>query len=138
MRRSPMPRRTTPLLPAPRRASFRVKDGHDTEAPLLSGGSAEPYLRGAGIRRRSPKRAREERLYARESRAFLAAHPWCQRCGRASVCVHHRAGREGSRLRDQRWWAASCWGCNTFAETETGRALAEGWLLSYINPGGAA
>jgi hypothetical protein len=73
-------------------------------------------------------------IYRPKARAFLEAHPRCQfplGCGAPSVDVHHRRGREGLRLLDERYWAASCRFHNDYAETRTGAALACGWLLPW-------
>lgn len=123
MKRSPMPQRAAPL----RRTEIR--------SAVLPG---ERRPAGRGLPARSPKRRAQEREYDRLKGPWLAERPYCQRCGEPSVCVHHRAGREGLRLIEQRWWAASCAACNDFAETDTGAALDERWLLSYINPEGSA
>lgn len=71
------------------------------------------------------------RLYVPEMLAFLADHPRCQfpGCPAASTVLHHKRGRDGLRLRDRRYWAASCDPHNEFAETHTGEALAVGWLI---------
>ena len=91
--------------------------------------------RTARLRARSLKRARMMRAYVPEMLAFLADHPTCEHPTNhpdgsvPAVCVHHRKGRAGRRLRDQEFWAASCWPCNQAAEDDTGAALACGWLL---------
>lgn len=89
-------------------------------------------MRRTPLRRRSPKRARQEREYARLRAAFLAGHPYCESpldCGQAATEIQHRRGRRGARLIDVDWWAASCRACNEWAETNTGEALASGWLI---------
>lgn len=73
--------------------------------------------------------AAKVRLLRKRYDTFLSTREWCERCGSPATCVHHRRGRVGSLLLDERWWAASCAGCNDFAETRTGVALSEGWLL---------
>lgn len=94
-----------------------------------------PLQRRTVLRRRSLKRAAMMRAYVPEMLAFLAEHTTCEHPTNhpdgpvAAVCVHHRKGRAGEKLRDQRYWAASCWPCNQAAEDDTGAALACGWLL---------
>ena len=71
-------------------------------------------------------------VYRPRARAFLEANPYCQfpkGCKARATEVHHRNGREGDRLLDEDYWAASCRFHNDFAETKTGEALACGWLL---------
>lgn len=86
-------------------------------------------VRRTPVKPRSDKRAAQMREYVPLMLAFLEAHPLCDRCGKPSTCVHHTRGREGWRLTVVAWWKAACHGCNDFAETHTGEALAEGWLL---------
>lgn len=84
------------------------------------------------MRSRSLKTQRLMREYIPAAEKFLQDHPVCQwplGCTRASAVVHHRRGRFGRRLVDQRWWAASCHDHNTLAEDQTGTALDCGWLV---------
>lgn len=103
--------------------------------PRRSGGLTSrtpPLPRGKPLRKRSDKRAQQMSLYRPLARAFLETHPRCQfplGCTAPSTEVHHRRGREGARLLDERFWAASCRACNEYAEEHTGDALACGWLL---------
>ena len=72
------------------------------------------------------------RLYIPQAMKYLANNETCQYplgCDQPSVCIHHKRGRFGKRLLDQRYWAASCIEHNDYAETDTGPALACGWLL---------
>jgi hypothetical protein len=84
------------------------------------------------------KRARQLREYRPLRDAFLEAHPWCQfpGCANRTEVLHHKRGRRGLRLLDERWWAASCDFHNDFAETRTGESLELGWLIHI--EGGAA
>lgn len=77
----------------------------------------------------SDTRREQLAVYRPQRDAFLEAHPFCFRCGKRRTCLHHRMGKVGALLLDQRYWAASCAECNDLAETNTGLALAEGWLL---------
>lgn len=79
----------------------------------------------------SPKRARQLRVYRPARDAYLTEHPWCEfpDCTAPSEVLHHKRGRRGMRLLDQAWWAASCNFHNDYAETNTGAALAIGWLV---------
>lgn len=96
-------------------------------------------MRRTQIRRVSKKRAVLLRVYVKRKLVFLADNPHCWRhwaLGMAvpATCIHHRAGREGLRLIEVRWFAASCDACNDLAETKTGLALSEGWLLPFAHP----
>lgn len=95
-------------------------------------GRKSQLQRSGQLAKRSTKTARQVRQYAPEAQAFLDANPWCEYplgCGQPSVVVHHRWGRNGARLRDQQWWAASCDRHNLAAEDATGEARACKWLL---------
>lgn len=80
----------------------------------------------------SRKRAGQLRAYSKLRAVFLAEHPRCGfplGCGLPSTEVQHMRGRRGERLNDTAWWAASCHDHNQWAETNTGEALAIGWLV---------
>jgi hypothetical protein len=84
------------------------------------------------MRRESKKRAAAMRVYRKRRDEFLTEHPRCQfptGCEARATVVHHRRGRFGGRLLDERWWAAACDLHNDFAETHTGEALDLGWLV---------
>lgn len=83
------------------------------------------------MRARSPKRAAQMRRYIPAMRAYLDSHARCEfpGCGKPSAVLHHKRGRSGARLLDERWWAASCHEHNQWAETNTAAALAVGWLV---------
>jgi hypothetical protein len=93
--------------------------------------SRTPLDRTGSVRPRSPRRAEQMALYVPLAKAFLEQNQWCwfPGCTRRSSEVHHRRGRSGERLLDQRWWAASCHAHNELAETNTGYALSVGWLI---------
>jgi hypothetical protein len=93
--------------------------------------SRTPLTRTGRLRTRSPRRAEQMAEYRPLARLYLEEHQWCAYpgCTRRSTEVHHRRGRSGERLTDQRWWAASCTPHNLLAETDTGLALSVGWLI---------
>lgn len=86
-------------------------------------------VRRKPVKARSKKRAEQMREYVPLMLAFLTANPLCMRCGKPATCVHHSGGRRGWLLLAVEFWKASCNDCNEFAETDTGAALAEGWLI---------
>ena len=75
----------------------------------------------------SPRRRSDSRLYRTIAREFLELNPVCERCGAASQCVHHWAGRRSNYLRKETW-RASCIACNDFAKTNPAQARAEKWI----------
>lgn len=89
-------------------------------------------MRRSRLRPVSARRRRELAEYTKLRRAFLEGRARCEfpeGCHARSAEVHHKRGREGARLLDVDWWAASCSYHNAYAETHTGHALAIGWLV---------
>lgn len=69
------------------------------------------------IRSRTSKRKQEERIYAQRRKIFLLNHPWCavakalRERARPATQVHHKRGRIGRLLLDERHWLpVSMWG----------------------------
>lgn len=60
----------------------------------------------------SDKQAKLNRLYAVAARRFKEDHPVCQvdGCPLPTTDVHHKCGRVGANLLDQRTWLAVCRG----------------------------
>jgi 5-methylcytosine-specific restriction protein A len=46
------------------------------------------------------------------SKRYLAAHPWCQRCGQRAVLVHHRVPIAQGGTNDESNLASSCQSCH--------------------------
>lgn len=67
------------------------------------------------MRRRSKKRAAQERQYLRLRNEWIEGRrcegPGCDRW--AEEC-HHSRGREGARLLEVEWWKALCSPCHRF------------------------
>lgn len=53
--------------------------------------------------------------WARESKAYLAAHPVCVSCGDPSQCVDHKVAHKGDvkLFWDRSNWQAMCIACNS-------------------------
>lgn len=80
----------------------------------------------------SDKRAAEMVEYRKEKKAWLESQPVCERCG----CVfadeimltpvepdlHHKRGRTGRLLRDQRFWIALCRDCHDWVHNNMAEA----------------
>lgn len=130
MKRTPLRRRT----PLARTQALRLRASQG-----LAAGRRSTLKRSQPLAWRSDKRKDEMAEYVPLMLAFLAENAWCDfpGCGAPSQVLHHRRGREGRRLLDQTWWAASCNPHNDYAETHTGEALKAGWLVR-INSNGDA
>jgi hypothetical protein len=84
------------------------------------------------MRRVSLKRQAALRIYSKRRREFLENRPACEfpgGCTEPATTIQHLRGRSGARLLDEAWWASSCWHHNSWAEDNTGLALASGWLV---------
>lgn len=85
------------------------------------------------MRTRSPKRARQERLYRQLRDAFLADNPTCQRCQAApSTDLHHARGRVGGDLLRVEDFRALCHRCHHHVTVSPADALAAGWSLPRV------
>jgi len=62
------------------------------------------------IKLRSDKRARQEREYSKKRKEYLIDHPICEvlGCFAKSTEVHHKKGRIGDLLTDERYFMAVC------------------------------
>lgn len=111
------------------------------------------------LRRVSPRRSGEIRLYHLRRAQFLRDHPFCQvwlcehgiderhaisargwvRTNRArpliqaprSDTIHHRNKRRGSRLVNERHWMAVSWASHQTIETDRHWARERGYLMAF-------
>ena len=103
------------------------------------------------IRRKSPRREREDRMYARDRGEYLREHPYCQIAiflagasevtvieGRGyyngmrfpvSTQIHHRNKSSGPRKLDKRFWVAAASDRHRWVEDHKGDARELGLLL---------
>jgi len=90
------------------------------------------------IPKRSKSLAAEMRKYIPEMKAFLAkpGNEFCKirmgGCTNKAVCIHHPAGRIGSKLRDQSEWVPSCGSCNLQVEIKDLEAREKGFKKSRL------
>lgn len=85
------------------------------------------------IRKRSLKRAKQEREYAKLRFAYLNIFRLCQVCGCAySSEVHHKKGRIGELLTDTRFFLAVCHTCHQKIELFPDWAKEKGYSLSRL------
>ena len=82
---------------------------------------------------RSPKRSKEERLYAGKRIIFLDKFPICQvhlpHCSTESTDVHHRMGRVGELLLKEEFWLSTCRQCHNYIELNPAWAIEKGFSL---------
>lgn len=90
------------------------------------------------MRRRTPKRAAEERRYLKRSREWLdgqvcAGYGIVEGCNGLPDTVQHLKGRRGALLLDERYWLALCWDpCHDWAEHNPNDAKRVGLAMSKV------
>lgn len=88
------------------------------------------------LRKASPKRAEELALYRQERDVWLAEHPVCSillalyGCTYHTQELHHFRGRNGSLLRDKRFWMPVCKACHAYLHAHPTFARESGYLAS--------
>lgn len=87
------------------------------------------------IRRRSKKRAKQEREYLKLRDWYLSRQPTCEvkGCNCQSTEIHHKKGRVGDLLTDIRFFLAVCWVCHVYIETQPLWAKERGYSLSRLS-----
>jgi hypothetical protein len=81
------------------------------------------------IRRVSPQRAAEQRIYTKRRRVFLAERERCEwplGCEQAATEVHHRRGRVGALYLAVEHWSALCHDHHTHCTQNPAEAYALG------------
>jgi hypothetical protein len=82
------------------------------------------------MKRESPLRAIQRKLYLVAVPIFLAVHPRCQcGCGRKANQVHHKAGREGWLLCWIKYWMPVCSRCHAWITAHGRESSARGWKV---------
>lgn len=84
------------------------------------------------MRRRSVKRARQEREYNKLRDEFLEAHPACERCLHRATEIHHAKGRVGLLLLAVEFWHGLCHDCHQHITEHPLWAIEQGWSLSRV------
>lgn len=89
------------------------------------------------IKRRSEKRAKQEREYIKENKIYLEEHPYCEakvQChGMLSSQVHHKKGRIGDLLLNKEFWLPVCGQCHDWIENNPLEAKEKGLSLSRLS-----
>lgn len=81
------------------------------------------------MRRRSVKRARQEREYAHLRLAYLENRPACERCLHRATEIHHKRGRVGELLTATEFWVGLCHDCHVHITERPAWAMEQGWSL---------
>lgn len=82
------------------------------------------------MRRTSKKRTQQTKEYNKKRAEYLHNTPLCERCGpQFATEVHHKAGRNGERLIDSRYFMAVCRSCHEYIHNNPNESYKKGWLL---------
>jgi hypothetical protein len=83
------------------------------------------------IRKVSKKRAIEIREYLEKKAKYLQIFPICQAkgCGKPSTDLHHRQGRNGSKLTDETLFMALCFDHHEYYTEHSAEAIEDGISL---------
>lgn len=84
---------------------------------------------------KSVKRKSEEKLYLKKKKEYLTAHIRCEvkGCNRVSEDIHHRKGRIGKLLYDERFFLAVCRDHHTVIECNPEWAIQNKYSLKRLN-----
>ena len=89
------------------------------------------------IKRVSDKRAKQEREYSKVRVTYLTANSVCEirvaGCTHEATEIHHKAGRIGQLLTDDRYFCATCRNCHQWAELHPKEAKELGVSISRNN-----
>jgi hypothetical protein len=83
------------------------------------------------IRKVSKKRAIETRWYLEKKAKYMEIFPICQAkgCGKPSTDLHHRQGRQGSKLTDDTLFMALCFDHHEYYTEHSAEAIEDGISL---------
>jgi len=84
------------------------------------------------IRKLSKKRAKQNREYLILRAEHLERFPWCWRCGVMATQIHHKKGRVGDLLTDEKFFVSLCARCHDFVENHPKWAKEQGFSLSRL------
>jgi len=86
------------------------------------------------MRTESKKRAKEKKIYLSRRKGLLILNPKCEPneegCELESNQIHHKKGREGPLLNDQRFFLYTCGNCHRVIEDNPEWARNMGYSLS--------
>lgn len=84
---------------------------------------------------RSVKRMAEERLYAKKKKEYLIDHIRCEikGCNRVSEDIHHKKGRVGKLLFNEKYFMAVCREHHTEIESSPEMSIKNGYSLKRLN-----
>jgi hypothetical protein len=88
----------------------------------------------APIKKESEDRKVINKEYRKRAKAFVKKNPKCKVCGFPSECVHHKSGRLGENLMNEKTWLPVCLSCHKMIEENPTEAKQKGYSNSRLNP----
>lgn len=85
------------------------------------------------IKPRSKKMTKAMKEYNKQRKVFLENNPACGVCGGISSQVHHKKGRIGKNLLDQKHWLSVCAPCHRWVEEFPEQAKEMGYSKNRLN-----
>jgi hypothetical protein len=93
-------------------------------------------LKKAKIAKRSTKRAKQEREYAKLAKEYLSNHLYCEMklpcCTVVALECHHMKGRDGALLTDTDNFMAACAPCHAWVTENSKQAIEMGLSISRL------
>lgn len=81
------------------------------------------------IRRFSIKRMNQNKEYKVLRKEYLKENEMCERCNKFASEIHHKNGRNGTRLVDVDYFMAVCRKCHNYIHANPTESRQEGWLI---------
>ena len=81
------------------------------------------------VRKRSAHQTRLMAQYRKQELVFLDENLACECCGNMATQVHHRAGRLGKNLLDEKTWTAICSRCHYVIHANPAWSYEQGWMI---------
>lgn len=92
----------------------------------------QTFKSSAPIKKESDSAKEVNKEYTKRAKKFITQHPKCKVCGMPSQCVHHKAGRIGENLLNQKTWLPVCLSCHKMIEENPKEAKAKGYSVSRL------
>lgn len=96
-----------------------------------------PSVRQKKLPSRSSKRIKQDQIYSKKRKEFLAKYPMCQAhlpqvCTQVATDIHHMKGRVGDLYLNETYWLPLCRGCHYWVEMRPEEAKALGFSLPRL------
>ena len=92
----------------------------------------DPEKKAYKIPLKAVKRLSEEKLYAKKKKAYMIDHIKCEvkGCNQVSTELHHKKGRIGKLLYNEKYFMAVCHACHRKITDDSDWAIKQGYSIS--------